>query len=173
MTGEAAGGSRIERVLEAGSTALALAGGLVMTGLMLMSIASIAGRALFNKPLSGDFELVEVGTGLATFLFLPACQLRGANVIVDFFTTGMTRRGQSWLDAFGALLYTLAAALFAWRLVFGGLDYVSFGEKTMVLGLPLWWSFVLIVPAMVWLVLVSAYTVSRHVKGALAKAERA
>lgn len=155
-------------MLERGSTALALVGGLVLTGLMLMSIASIAGRALFNKPLSGDFELVEIGSGLAIFLFLPACQLRGANVIVDFFTTGMSRRGQSRLDAFGALLYTLAAALFAWRLVFGGLDYLRYGEKTMVLGLPLWWSFVLIIPAMVWLVLVSAYTVSRHVKSARA-----
>lgn len=166
MTGGAVDGSRIGRVLERGSTVLALAGGLVMTGLMLMSIASIAGRALFSKPLPGDFELVEIGTGLATFLFLPACQLRGANVIVDFFTTGMTKRGQSWLDAFGALLYTLAAALFAWRLVFGGLDYASYGERTMVLGLPLWWSFALIVPATVWLVLVSAYTVSRHVAAA-------
>lgn len=160
--------SRIGRVLELGSTALALAGGLVLTGLMLMSIASIAGRALFSRPLPGDFELVEIGSGLAVFLFLPACQLRGANVIVDFFTTGMTRRGQSWLDAFGALLYTLAAALFAWRLVFGGLDYARYGEKTMVLGLPLWWSFIAIIPAMVWLVLVSAYTTIRHLGAARA-----
>ena len=96
-----------------------------------------------------------------------ACQLRGANVIVDFFTTGLSRRGQSWLDAFGSLLYTLAAALFAWRLVFGGIDYVSYGERTMVLGLPLWISFLLIVPAMAWLVLVAAYTTSRHVGAAL------
>ncbi len=104
MTEDTADRSRIGRVLELGSTALALAGGLVLTGLMLMSITSIAGRWLFSRPLPGDFELVEIGTGVAIFLFLPACQLRGANVIVDFFTTGMSRRGQSWLDAFGALL---------------------------------------------------------------------
>ncbi len=168
MTEDTADRSRIGRVLELGSTALALAGGLVLTGLMLMSITSIAGRWLFSRPLPGDFELVEIGTGVAIFLFLPACQLRGANVIVDFFTTGMSRRGQSWLDAFGALLYTLAAALFAWRLVFGSLDYLSYGEKTMVLGLPLWWSFVLILPASVWLALVTAYTLARHVKAARA-----
>jgi TRAP-type C4-dicarboxylate transport system permease small subunit len=156
--------SRIGRVLELGSTVLALAGGLVMTGLMLMSIASIAGRWLLSKPLSGDFELVEIGSGLAIFLFLPACQLRGANVIVDFFTTGLSRRIQSWLDAFGALLYTVVAALFAWRLVYGGLDYVSYGERTMVLGVPLWWSFLLIIPAMLWLVLVAAYTIFRHIR---------
>lgn len=168
MTEDTADQSRIGRVLELGSTALALAGGLVLTGLMLMSITSIAGRWLFSRPLPGDFELVEIGTGLAIFLFLPACQLRGANVIVDFFTTGMSRRGQAWLDAFGALLYTLAAALFAWRLVFGGLDYLRYGEKTMVLGLPLWWSFVLILPASVWLALVTGYTMARHVKAARA-----
>jgi len=100
----AADRSRLGRVLELGSTALALVGGLVLTALMLMSIGSIAGRWLFSRPLPGDFELVEIGSGLAIFLFLPACQLRGANVIVDFFTTGVSRRGQAWLDALGALL---------------------------------------------------------------------
>ena len=159
--------SRLRRVLELGSTALALAGGLVLTGIMLMSITSIAGRWLFSRPVPGDFELVEIGSGLAIFLFLPACQLRGANVIVDFFTTGLSRRARSWLDAFGALLYTLAALLFAWRLVFGGIDYVSYGERTMVPGLPLWVSFLLIVPAMIWLVLITAYTTSRHLMAAL------
>jgi TRAP-type C4-dicarboxylate transport system permease small subunit len=160
----AADRSRLGRVLELGSTALALVGGLVLTALMLMSIGSIAGRWLFSRPLPGDFELVEIGSGLAIFLFLPACQLRGANVIVDFFTTGVSRRGQAWLDALGALLYTLVAALFAWRLVFGGIDYLRYGERTMVLGLPLWWSFTLIVPAMVWLALVGAYTTWRQVR---------
>ena len=154
------------RVLERGSMVLALAGGLVLTLLMLMSIISIAGRWLLSRPVPGDFELVEIGTGLAVFLFLPACQLRGTNVIVDFFTTGLGPRAQSWLDALGALLYTLAAALFAWRLVFGGLDYVRYGETTMVLGLPVWCSFVLIVPATIWLALVCAYTVARHVAAA-------
>lgn len=167
MSEESTDRSRLRRVLEQGSTALALAGGLVLTSIMLMSILSIAGRWLLSRPVPGDFELVEIGSGLAIFLFLPACQLRGANVIVDFFTTGLGPRAQAWLDASGALLYTLAAGLFAWRLVFGGLDYVSYGERTMVLGLPLWLSFVLIVPAMVWLVLVAAYTTSRHVRTAL------
>ncbi len=52
--------------------------------------------------------------------------------------------------------------------MFGSLDYLSYGEKTMVLGLPLWWSFVLILPASVWLALVTAYTLARHVKAARA-----
>ncbi len=167
MAEDACGHSRLRRVLELGSTALALAGGLVLTGIMLMSIVSIAGRWLLSRPVPGDFELVEIGSGLAIFLFLPACQLRGANVIVDFFTSGTGRRGRSWLDAFGACLYTLVAALLAWRLIFGGVDYVSYGERTMVLGLPLWIGFILIVPAMIWLVLVTAYTTSRHVRAAL------
>lgn len=164
MAGASAEGSRLGRVLEQGSTVLALAGGLVLTLLMLMSMASIGGRWFFSKPLPGDFEMVEIGTGLAIFLFLPACQLRGANVIVDFFTIGLGRRTQAWLDALGALLYTLVAALFAWRLVFGGLDYLRYGEKTMILGLPLWWGFVLIIPAAMWLALVTAYTMLRHLR---------
>lgn len=156
------------RALYDASVFIAICGGLITLIVMTLTVWSVLGRSVFNAPLLGDSEVVEVGIAVAIFSFLPFCQMRGANVIVDFFTTGMTRRGQSWLDAFGALLYTLAAALFAWRLVFGGLDYARYGEKTMVLGLPLWWSFVAIIPAMVWLVLVSAYTTIRHLRAARA-----
>ena len=49
----------------------------------LMSVASIVGRALSGLglglgPVPGDFELVEAGTALAVFCFLPWCHLKAA-----------------------------------------------------------------------------------------------
>ena len=49
----------------------ALAGGAVLTSLALMSVASIAGRALFSRPLQGDYELVQTGCALFVALCLP------------------------------------------------------------------------------------------------------
>ncbi len=49
-------------------------GSLVLVLIALMSVASIVGRALAGfglGPVPGDFELVEVGTALAVFCFLP------------------------------------------------------------------------------------------------------
>jgi hypothetical protein len=49
-------------------------GAFVLVLLAAMSVVSIAGRALSGLglgPVPGDFELVEAGTALAVFCFLP------------------------------------------------------------------------------------------------------
>src|SRR5262245_22958651 len=75
----------VGRVLERASQGLALAGGALLVGLTLMSVASVIGRSL-GHPLLGDFELVQFGCAVAISFFLPYAQLRRSNIIVDFFT---------------------------------------------------------------------------------------
>ena len=55
-------------------TYLAICGGLVLVAIVLINFISIAGRTIFGKPLTGDFELVEMGCAVAIFSFLPLCQ---------------------------------------------------------------------------------------------------
>ena len=74
------------RALMALSRAVAIAGGLILTALTILSVGSILARVLLSRPLPGDFELVEMGCGIAVFAFLPYCHLKRGNVIVDFFT---------------------------------------------------------------------------------------
>jgi TRAP-type C4-dicarboxylate transport system permease small subunit len=61
-------------------------GGLLMTGLMLMTCYSLISRNFLTPHLIGDFELTGVGAGAAIALFMPLCQLKKENIIVDFFT---------------------------------------------------------------------------------------
>ena len=49
----------------------ALAGGLVLVAMTLMSLVSIVGRAVLNRPLPGDYELVQLGCAIAVAAFLP------------------------------------------------------------------------------------------------------
>ena len=42
-------------------TYLAICGGIVLVIIVLINFVSIAGRTMFGKPLTGDFELVEMG----------------------------------------------------------------------------------------------------------------
>lgn len=58
-------------------------GGMVMTALMLMTCYSLISRNLFDSALIGDFELTGVGAGAAIALFMPLCQLKHENIIVD------------------------------------------------------------------------------------------
>lgn len=94
----------VGRWLERICRLFALIGGVVLVAITLMSVASITGRSLFGKPVPGDFELVQIGCAICVAAFLPWSQLRGGNIIVDFFTVRAGTRIRAWLDVFGALL---------------------------------------------------------------------
>ena len=139
-------------------------GGLALLAMMLMTVASVTLRGINRRPISGDFELVEMGSAIAIFCFLPWCQLRGGNVLVDFFTQRTGPRANHLLEALGDLLYLLIAALLLWRMWHGAGEMRSYGEQTMVLRLPIWISFVVILPAMALLVATCAATMIGHLK---------
>jgi TRAP-type C4-dicarboxylate transport system permease small subunit len=56
---------------------------------------------------------------------------------------------QSRLDAFGTLLYTLVMGLVAWRVAVGGVDIKANQETSMLMALPLWIPYMLMVPGLV------------------------
>ena len=124
----------------------ALAGGAILGALTLMSAASIGGR-LFNRPIQGDFELVQIGCAVAIAFFLPWCQLARGNIMVDFFTARASERAQRTLDAAGGLLLAAAMALLAWRTGAGTLGMRAGGEVSMITGVPLWYAYAAMTPA--------------------------
>jgi TRAP-type C4-dicarboxylate transport system permease small subunit len=126
----------------------ALAGGAAACASGLMTVASIAGRATVSQPIPGDVELTQFGIALCISLCLPWCQLHRANIIVDFFTQKLPPRATGLLDAFGALLLALMCALLAWRTAAGALAVADAGETTMIIGLPMWWTYVMLAPGL-------------------------
>ncbi|WP_134681512.1 TRAP transporter small permease [Paracoccus ravus] len=143
-------------------------GGVTLLAMMVMTVTSILLRGVTGRPIPGDFELVEVGSAIAIFCFLPWCQINGGNVLVDFFTQKTSSRVNHLLEAIGDLLYLLIAALLLWRLFHGAAEMRQYGEQTMVLRLPIWTSFVIILPAMALLVASCTATLAGHLKGARA-----
>lgn len=143
-------------------------GGLTLLAMMLVTVASVILRGVVGRPIPGDFELVEVGSAIAIFCFLPWCQMNGGNVLVDFFTHRANPRTNHLLEAVGDLLFFLIAALLLWRLIPGGMEMREYGEQTMVLRLPLWWSFVIILPAMALLTVTCLATMVGHFRAARA-----
>ncbi|MGF1639501.1 MAG: TRAP transporter small permease, partial [Rhodospirillales bacterium] len=120
----------------------AVFGGLVLLAVMVLTVASVAGRGLLSRPLAGDFELVEIGVAVAIFAFLPYAQLVRGHIVVDLFTRGASLRTRAALELAGNLALTGIAGVLTWRLVLGGLDLARFREVTMVLAVPVWWGFV-------------------------------
>lgn len=126
------------RLLEILAKACAIAAGVLLTAITLMTCVSVIGRNTVGWTIVGDFELSGSAAGAAVALFMPWCQLRRGNIIVDFFTARASRRTNEALDRLGALLLGLAMALLAWRGAIGGLNAWHSGAGSMMLGFPEW-----------------------------------
>lgn len=124
----------------------ALLGGLVLVGLMLMVVASVAGRAMIGLglgPVPGDFELVEMGVGIAVFFFMPWCYLRGGHATVDLLHMHMPRWFQKTVDTASDLLMMAVWLVLTWMLWEGMLEKKEYTETTFILQMPIWWAYAL------------------------------
>jgi TRAP-type C4-dicarboxylate transport system permease small subunit len=137
------------RVLENLAKLCAILAGFILTGITLMTCVSLIGRNTTGTTLVGDFELTGVAAGAAVALFLPWCQARRGNIIVDFFTARASERTNERLDRVGALLLGLAIAVLAWRTGLGGLSSWKSQSTTMMLGFPEWIVYCAMVPPLV------------------------
>ena len=90
----------------------------------------------------------DLGLYLAISLCLPWCQMRGANIIVDFFTQNATKLTQRRLDAIGALLIAAMYLLLAWRTTVGAVSVRQAHEQSMILELPMWWAYASLAPGL-------------------------
>ena len=143
------------------SYVLILVGGFLMAALTVMSVISVLGRYLFSAPVSGDFELVTMGTAIAVFLFLPYCHLQRGNVVVDLFLSWAPRKVQVFFDGASGLLLAAIAGVLSWRMVQGGLDMHHYNEVSYILALPIWPVFPVAVLALALLAASCLYTAVR------------
>ena len=134
--------------IERASAIFALAGGVVLSAVALLTTVSIVGRWLADQPVRGDVELAQLGVAIAVSLSLPYCQLHGGHLIVDIFTVRAGAFARRTLDALARGAAALVFALLAWRAGAGVADLARSGETTMVLGIPLALGYAAMVPAL-------------------------
>lgn len=161
------------------ANALAILGGVILTGVMLTAVVSIIGRALARSglgfgrfgPIPGDFEIVSIGAGMAIFCFLAWAQFSRGHVTVDIFVSALGERGMAWLAVFTNLALTVAVVVLARQLGYGLEDKRRFGETSLILQIPLWYSYVGGMVGLYSFALVSGYTVWRSLNEALGAGE--
>ncbi|MEM7488379.1 MAG: TRAP transporter small permease [Pseudomonadota bacterium] len=168
----------LARIMEALARMMAILGGLVLTGLIVMTCLSIVGRwlnGLLNGgvfegfavsdwilargvgPITGDFELVEAGMAFVIFAFLPITQLHGAHASVDIFTRAIGERPNRWLAALWAVLFAAVLILIARQLWLGTGDKARYGETTFLIQFPIWWAYAAALSGAVIAALTSCY----------------
>lgn len=141
----------------------AIAGGLLMMGVTLMTCVSVIGRNTTGWTIVGDFELTGSAAGAAIALCLPLAQLRGANIIVDFFTLRAAPGTRALMDRLGAALLAATMALLTWRSAIGGLNAWDTQAGSMMLGFPEWIVYAGLVPPLALTALIAALQALRGV----------
>jgi TRAP-type C4-dicarboxylate transport system permease small subunit len=144
----------------------AIASGIVLLSMAGMSLASIVGRAVFTKPILGDYEMVQMMCAVSVSMALPYAHWANGHVIVDFFTAKVRPSVVLLLDSIAGLLMSAVGAVMCWRLAIGMVDLKKNFDSSMLLGLPTWWGYAPMVPSFGLLSIVAAYiTVMRIYRG--------
>ena len=153
------------RFLRTMAMVFALLGGATAAAVAFLTVASIAGRALWSAPIAGDIEITQFGIAMGISLCLPWCQLHGGNIIVDFFTTKAKPRTREVLDGIGALMVAAMVALLAWRTAAGAASVKVAGEESMILGLDMWLVYAVLAPGFALTMLIAIHQAVMHFMG--------
>ncbi len=148
--------SRADRALYAVERALTLMAGLAILAVMLVSVANILGRKLFDLPVPGFVDWMVQAVPVIAFLGIAACQRVGGHIRMDILV-GQLRGRALWLFEFVSVLLMLALTLvIAWGAFLHFERSFDWGspswsrDSTIDLGLPTW-PVKLLVPVMLWL----------------------
>ena len=116
----------------------AVLGGLVLSALGIMTTWSVVGRYFFGQPILGDTEIIQVGMGFCVAAFLPLCQWRAGNIIVDFFTGNASITTKNNLDRLGAFAVAIMLFAIGYRAIFGLISQKNANATTMLMQFPEW-----------------------------------
>ena len=138
------------------SRVMAWFGSLMLVVIAVMSVTSIIGRALSGfglGPVPGDFELVEAGTALAVFCFLPWAHLKRGHAVVDMLWGSYPPAMRRVLDILADALMLFVWLRLVWRRSIARGEYRHNGEVSFILQMPVWWGYAAsMLPALVGLV---------------------
>lgn len=136
--------SRLDRALARLEAPLALISGIMVFMLMVLAVISVSGRNLFNRPLPGYVDWIELLMPLIAFLGISYTQRLGGHVRMDILV-GRLRGRAMWLAEWVTTLVTLILILL---LIWGSWSHVgrSFDwnapmfsrDSSIDIGLPLW-----------------------------------
>lgn len=125
----------------------ALAGGVVLLGIVLLTAVNAAGFTLdlilgpFGVSVggvSGYEDAVELFIGAAALAMFPYCQLQKGNVSVDIFMEMAPYRLQAAIDFISDIVLAVIAFYIGYMTIYGGIEAYEDGATSPILALPFW-----------------------------------
>lgn len=135
---EAPGLAAVDRRLGRVEEAFDLVAAIFIFALMLLGIAQVLGRQLFNAPVPGYIDFVEISMAAFAFLGVAYCQRLGGHVRMDMVVKAVPGRAQWVLEIFGTLVGLGVVAVLVWYGYTHFLRAWELGDSTIDAELPIW-----------------------------------
>lgn len=145
---EASGGraiQRFDRLLHAVERVTAIASGLFIFGLMLVGVVQIVGRTVFNMPIFGYIDAIEMSIAVFAFLAIAYCERMNGHVRMELFV-GRLRGRPLWIaEAAGQIVGLFVIAVLIWYGWDHAMRAYEYGDSTIDAQIP-WWPSKLLIP---------------------------
>lgn len=122
--------------------------GIFLTAMMLVTVADVVLRAVFNLPIRGTFELVELLLAGTFFVALPAAFLRDDHIVVDVIDRAVPQR-VGLLKRIAQSIALAIIAVMAWQGWTAAQDTLIFNDVTADLELPRIWYWIPVLVGMI------------------------
>ncbi len=110
---------------------------LSLFGIMLLMLLDVAGRYLFNSPVPGAAEIIELAMGVLVFAALPLVTAANEHIRLDYLSQAVRGRAQALTNALVTSISAGGMGLLAWRIADKALTVARYGDTTPFLRLPM------------------------------------
>jgi TRAP-type C4-dicarboxylate transport system permease small subunit len=118
--------------------ALAAVAAVAIALLCLVTCWDVVARYLFNAPIRGSLEILDMLVCLSIFPALPRLCRRRTHISVDLIDAALTPRSRAALLRVIDLACAVALAVVAWRMSVYARKLLSYGDETLLLQVPLY-----------------------------------
>jgi len=115
-----------------------LAAAFSILALMLLAVAQVFGRLLFNTPIPGFIDITEQAMAIFAFAGVAYCQRVGGHIRMEIVLGKLTGRSLYVCEMIGVILIAFTVALLIWGSWFHFDRSWSIGDSTMDIRLPTW-----------------------------------
>ncbi len=137
---------------------------LFLAAMMMITVVDVILRALFNLPITGTYDLVQLFLVGTIFLSIPDVFLRDDNIVIDFVDHVFGASAVAMLRVIANLLALIFLALLSWRMIPPALDSVKFHEVSPDLAMPMGVHWLLMIAGIVLTLPAAAFMLAESVK---------
>tara|TARA_B100001939_G_scaffold305246_1_gene284098 strand:+ start:2041 stop:2520 length:480 start_codon:yes stop_codon:yes gene_type:complete len=141
----------------------ALIGGGLLLFLLLINVFGIAFDNITQNVPYTPYELIQFLMPVIIFNFLPYCELRSAHITFDYFIERFEKRVILLLSIIKSTIVILISTYILHQMIYGMIDYYSFGYETVIMSIPIWLSYPPILMSLFLLILAAIINIKEEI----------